>query len=687
MTRIAALLTRVALAAAMTIAAHGVSHAQSALAPSPRMLVEVADISGLALSPDGAVAAFREERASIERNTYESTWYVIDPANVGPPLRIADGGLPFRLGGMPMSEAPRWSPDSRWLYYRALVDGEVGVWRASRFGDRTEPVTRDAANVETFWIDGVGRRLVYRVGPDRERIRRAEEEELDRGVLIDGSVMNLQGLFRGALINGRPTSWRTGPGWTQGPLSAREAPVYRTVDLITLARRPATPAEIAALTQANDIPPDAARPIIQQRSSPSGARQAFLLGDRQTRQIEVRRGGRTSGTLTCSPCRDMLTESLAWRHDDELILTVRDVARGYAHSLYAWRLSDDSLRLITSSDGLLTGDRFGSPAATCAVNETFALCVAASANAPPRLERVDLSSGERTILFDPNAALARASSGVVSELLTWTDPSGRQFTGHLFTPTWRQPEQRLPLFITYYVCPGFLRGGYGDEWPLLSLANAGIAALCVNGHLPQRQNRDAAVDYEIGRISIETIVDILNQRGLIDRAAIGMGGLSYGSEITLWTAAHSDLLTAASTTSPAVTPSWYWANALREGWTQNAAENWRLGAPHETPERWRQLSPAYYPERIRAPLLLQMAEEEYRAALDYYVPLALSGAAVELHAFPYAGHWKFLPRQKLAAYERDLDWFRFWLQGYVDPDPSKAEQYRRWTALRLSASR
>ncbi len=29
-----------------------------------------------------------------------------------------------------------------------------------------------------------------------------------------------------------------------------------------------------------------------------------------------------------------------------------------------------------------------------------------------------------------------------------------------------------------------------------------------------------------------------------------------------------------------------------------------------------------------------------------------------------------------------VDWFRFWLQGYEDPDPAKAEQYKRWRELR-----
>ena len=36
----------------------------------------------------------------------------------------------------------------------------------------------------------------------------------------------------------------------------------------------------------------------------------------------------------------------------------------------------------------------------------------------------------------------------------------------------------------------------------------------------------------------------------------------------------------------------------------------------------------------------------------------------DLYIFPHETHQKFQPRHKLAAYERNLDWFRFWLQGF-----------------------
>jgi len=39
----------------------------------------------------------------------------------------------------------------------------------------------------------------------------------------------------------------------------------------------------------------------------------------------------------------------------------------------------------------------------------------------------------------------------------------------------------------------------------------------------------------------------------------------------------------------------------------------------------------------------------------------------------------------LESSQRNLDWFRFWLQGYEDPDPDKHQQYVRWHAMKGAA--
>jgi hypothetical protein len=111
-------------------------------------------------------------------------------------------------------------------------------------------------------------------------------------------------------------------------------------------------------------------------------------------------------------------------------------------------------------------------------------------------------------------------------------------------------------------------------------------------------------------------------------------------------------------------------------------EYFGVGSPEDDPKGWQAISPALNVGRITAPLLMQLPENEARGEMEILSRLASTPTPVELYAFPDENHIKFQPRHRLAAYRRSLDWFRYWLQDYVDPDPAKAAQYVRWAALR-----
>jgi len=131
-----------------------------------------------------------------------------------------------------------------------------------------------------------------------------------------------------------------------------------------------------------------------------------------------------------------------------------------------------------------------------------------------------------------------------------------------------------------------------------------------------------------------------------------------------------------------VSYNYYLMGSLKgDAFTAGLHRIWQLGAPDETPERWAQLSPALNIDRIRAPVLMQIPEQEYLYALDYTIPL-LRAERADLYVFPNEPHQKFQPRHKLAVYERNLDWFRFWLLDVEDNAPGKAAQYAIWRGMR-----
>jgi dipeptidyl aminopeptidase/acylaminoacyl peptidase len=688
--------------AVLVMAVVGYLHAETI---PPRRLLEITDLGNPAISPDGRYVAFRSERASVTRNTYDSTWYVQRLDGKAPPLPVADGGVPLRqyVNGAVLPSPIVWSPDGRWLYYRANFSGRVSVWRAATDGSGAHVVTSDPANVRDFMLSGNGKTLMYSVSAARKALAAVEESEYDHGIRIDDTVNIGDGLFQQSMLNGPPTTMRflTIPGidgWTAfGSLLAKAPEHWKTIDLTTMTTRdlPASWHPARRMTPA-DLSPHLLSAPVQISGNPGDGRIAVLFpghrdkGLLESRYVELAMlpDRRASHPVYCTVdlCRRKKIMGIQWRPgSDEVLFTVDDYDKGRALSIYGWNVATGVVRPIVLSHGIVIGSSLRYWDIPCAVSSDTLVCVAAEADHPPRLEAINVKTGHRRILFAPNMGLdADIAATVPAKLIRWKDAQGREFTGQLFEARGASTGHLPPLFVNFYSCYGFLRGGLGDEQPLATLAEDGISALCINA-IPEYR-LDAAARYDQGRAAIESVVKLLSAEGRIDRTRVGMGGLSYGSEVTMWTLAHSDAVSAASVSGTMETPTEYLFNSLRGAFRSTLREDWQLGAPNETPERWKEISPAYQLDRIKVPILFQMPEKEYRVSLDYAIPLIRRHQA-DMYVFPYETHIKYQPRHKLAVYERNVDWFRFWLQGYEDPSPEKAAQYRIWREMRKAENR
>lgn len=643
--------------------------------PTPRELVEVVDISAVSASPDGRHVVFRTDEPLVAANSYRLAWHMLD-LETGEQREIGSAGQPIvNDPGLLAAEAPIWEADGRAFYYRALDRGEVQIWRAAADGSGSRVVTAEAGDVLSMEPAPDGA-IHYRVGPPREEIIRAELEEYDSGILVDDHVELAQNLFRGAIVNGRHASQRlTGRFFARGGVLWARAPLARRLDLGSLgvADDPQPPSSQA---QASTTAPEAVA-----RSARGDV--AVSVWNGAEGDLTVTRPGPAGARLSCpaAECRNERVTWVAWRPGrDELVFATSD--RSLVHTLRAWDLGSGRVRSITRTNGQVSGGQDeNSP---CAVVERLAICVRAEPTSPPRLEAIDLDSGRARPLFDPNSAL-RARQWPRTERVTWQSAEGRQFSGVLFLPE-HAPARPLPFFVNYYSCRGFLRGGVGNEWPFALLAANGIASMCVNA--TRTSGAQNGVDsYRAALGGIGTLIETLAHRGLVDRLRVGIGGLSFGTEVTLWGLFQTNLFAAASIATPQFEPASYWFNAVRgRDYHRILRDVWGLGAPEETPEQWRLLSAAFNTDRIRAPLLLQLAEQESRYAIELYARLSNSPTPTEMYVFPDEPHIKVQPRHRLAVYRRNLDWFRFWLQHHVDPDPEKAAQYRRWRALEQRAA-
>ena len=632
-------------------------------APSPvsiRDLVEMTTISSLSVSPDGRWVAFRADRPSIDRNRVELSWYVVPLDGSEPARRICDGGQGlFTYPGAVVLEAPLWSPRSNAIYYRALINGEIQVWRAPIDASGATRLTANPANVRSVALDADGASLTYTVDATRAALDQAEQDSFDQGTPGDGSADLGRPASRGWFVDGGFASQRFTRGWYEIGNLLWHTPV-RTVSIaLPAADRGDSKDRVPQLeTVARDnryektsahwrlaVKPEDASPIICTAAlcDSRGPVAALRVRDRSGYLVTLREHGQT--------------DLLAW-----------------------WNPVDQSTRTIVTSDGILTG---GDPAMPgCVGTADSVACVAESATTPPRLVRIATATGEIRTLFDPNAALGHRIT-TPAKSLTWRDHRGVAHSAELVLPATPQPEGGYPLVLTYYWCDGFLRGGTGGELPILPLAEHGVAALCIN-RSSTGASQDARRDQRQAIEDIRTVLGKLTQEGSIDRRHVGMWGFSFGSEVESQVLIHTDLLAAAAVASNLIDPPLYWYQSLpgRDYASNLMRKIWHLGPPDQDAAAWRKVAPAMNVDKIHAPLLLQMPENEARASIELWSKLSASTIPAEFWMFADERHVKIFPRHQAVAMARNMDWFRYWLLGAEDPDPTKRDQYARWDALR-----
>jgi len=121
------------------------------------------------------------------------------------------------------------------------------------------------------------------------------------------------------------------------------------------------------------------------------------------------------------------------------------------------------------------------------------------------------------------------------------------------------------------------------------------------------------------------------------------------------------------------------------GDVQHSAEAVIGGAPAGAGlQLWLTRSPGFNLEKVAAPLLVTAQHSPSSLVLEWgtYGALRSLNKPVDIVWMRNAPHVLVKPSERLYSQQQAVDWFRFWLQDYEDPDSAKAEQYQRWHELR-----
>jgi dipeptidyl aminopeptidase/acylaminoacyl peptidase len=304
-------------------------------------------------------------------------------------------------------------------------------------------------------------------------------------------------------------------------------------------------------------------------------------------------------------------------------------------------------------------------------------------NDPPTLWISD-SIGNQRELWDPNPQFQHMQFGLAS-LYRWKDNTGRAWSGILVKPVGYVPGKRYPLVLQMYgyVDGQFVTDGlYPTAFAARELASAGIMVLQIR----KQPDTTSEEDPEIALEGYRSAIARLAAAGLVDRRRVGVVGFSWTCWYAVYALVKQPTLFAAATIADGLDNSYmqYKLFAVEFYPLQRQMDKIRGGGPWGTHlQHWVDTASEFHLDHVRDPVRIEAINpSSVLQEWGLYSSLRLLGKPVDFIYFPNGTHIHQRPLERLESQQGDVDWFRFWLKGEVDPDPSKRTQYKLWAQMR-----
>jgi len=337
---------------------------------------------------------------------------------------------------------------------------------------------------------------------------------------------------------------------------------------------------------------------------------------------------------------------------------------GHFHVRGAWR---GSLAIFRLEDGGLR--RLGELGWNCLdihFGGDRAVLRASSLTSPDVLFDLDLESGERTLILDPNERW-RQRVGLIEPERFEIEVEGRMIEGWVFLPEGHVTGPGAPTILSIHGGPQWMYGGaFLPEFHVLP--TFGYAVLAANPTGSTGYGLDHMLDVRgdwNGRPAREllAVVDHAVAMGWTDPDLLGVMGGSYGGYLAAALTTQTDRFRAAACDRMYPHLEAFWG-ATDEKWFPE----WEFGGrPFDADAReiYRRNDIFALVDRVRTPTLISHGLRDYRCPEDgsvlWYSALRSRGVPARLLRFQEEGHGIRDRRSQVFYLEQLLAWFERWV--------------------------
>jgi dipeptidyl aminopeptidase/acylaminoacyl peptidase len=654
-------------------------------------IIEQREPSSVRISPDGSRVAYVVRQSSLATNGSKTTLWIAAPSS--PPRQLIEESF---IGSL------EWIPDGSALSASLPRPGKAALWRVPLDGSAPSPLFEHPTRPGVYAWSPDGSKLLFTSSDDLTAEQRAAPDR--DGLLYDERIHGIRNFTSRNWVRPNPPRlclWRRGTEAAQpldGALPAGVA-VFSMAwspagDRVAIAYpSPSGSGEnIGILTlEPLSFAPRVTTDVFNRRPQwrPSGNSLVFASTGDPDRTYVVK--GRhlvlpaAGGAPREAPMQGdwfFLNGAVFDQSGENLLFEYEDRSTS---NLYRYPASGGTPRKVISDPGHFSSFHFSA-------DKTRAACLRQSITEPPEVTLVDVSTGRFQALTKLNPEFDSIRLQPAAER-RWRNRLGNETNGFLILPPGSDHPKGLPLVILFYAFSNQFttQAQWIASYPVQHLAASGEAVLLLNyprelGWKPGDFAGASLSQAENPLASIEAAVESLVKEGLADPKRLGIAGWSFGAYLVEYTMTHSTLFAAASAGEGGLNnPGQYWVTGSAS--MQTYLDNFFGGPPFgDAAPNYKRLSPAWNADKLQAPLLREYGGDVGVQSLEFYMAARRLGKPVEQFIYPGAPHVFSLPTHRRASMERNLDWFRFWLQGYEDPDESKRPQYVRWRALRKLVS-